>query len=587
VSGIGSRTFSQTRQFYADGKLVLPGFPAVAIGTSGNVNWAMDPFHSYTWRAEFLSLRWLDQYTKWFEFEQTYTYTTQAIRDETKLWLGRAQAYAADFARDNRSGGGPKDAWTAMYTGQRAALYTCLDYLTTRFAQPKNAGVRTGMAYQGTWLHDTAHDPGSWNQGVDAYVGLLAVGCAYPSSAWADHAATRLNQLVNQTIASDGSINEQAPGYGLYLWQRWGVAADVFADCGRAVPANLATRRSLLLRFLAWSSEPNGNVAQIGDSFRQTISPTTPGVVGTPVEWTGSKGTAGTAPSELFRTYSTGWGFGRSTWDPYTSSTWYAVRWGSGRKYHGHDDHQSVLLDALGHQVLVDSGHSGYAAGAYRDYLTSPAAHNVMTLPGVAFDKLAATTLVAAGGTGTWRSYVLSDKAYAGRTRARTVLADTALPFVAVFDRASRPSSGAFQQLWHLPAGTKVSVPSKSVAVGTSSDGRVKTTIVQLPFPGQAYLRPVVVSGRTSPYQGWVSYSDRQKTAAPVVVVPRTGTTASLLSVVLATPASSSVSAALKADPAHAGIYMVTIIVKAADGSTHRRDLRVSGGGSMSVVGSS
>jgi hypothetical protein len=562
VSGLGSVTEAQARQLMTDGKLTLPGYAPVAIGTSGNVNWGLDPFKNASWRKLFLSLKWLDQLTAW--------YARHPDRDADMLT--RALAYAADFARDNPAGGGPRpaDAWNGMYAGQRATVYTCLDSL-------RPGSNRGALLAHGTWLNDPAHDPGAWNQGVDTYIGLLAAGCVYGSSAWQDHASTRLGQLVGQTIAADGSMNEQAPGYGDYLNNRWAVAARVLTQCGLPEPPALAARRTALLSFLAWSTEPTGNVAQLGDSFRAAVPLSSPGVLGSPLEWAASRGTQGTAPTGAARTYATGWGFARSSWDPFASATWFSLRWGAGRAFHGHDDHQQVLLDALGHQVLVDSGHYGYTTGAYRDYLRSPAAHNVLTLPGVAFSPTTATSLSRSGGAAAWRWYEVKDTAYAGRTRARSTLVDTSLPLVVVFDRASRPSAGAFQQLWHLPPGTSVTVPARNVARTLSADGKVRTTIVQLPLSGQVIPAgsTTVVKGRTSPYQGWVSYANGGRTAAPTVVMSRSGTSTAMLTVVVPTVASvvPSVGIVRGSD----GVYRVTVRAGSAT-----RVVRVSPGGSIS-----
>jgi hypothetical protein len=548
VSGIGSATEAQARQFMTDGKLTIPGYPAVAIGTSGNVNWGIDPFHDTSWRRLFLSLKWLDKLTAW--------YARQPVRDADML--NRALAYAGDFARDNPAGGGPRpaDAWTGMYAGQRATVYTCLDAL-------RPGSTRAALLSHGTWLNDPAHDPGAWNQGVDTYIGLLAAGCVYGSTTWADHATTRLNQLVSQTIGSDGSITEQAPGYGDYLNRRWEVASQVLTQCGRAVPANLASRRTALLSFLAWTTEPSGNVAQLGDSLRAPVPLDSPGVIGSPLEWAASRGTQGTAPTALSRSFSTGWGFARSSWNPFTSATWFSLRWGPGRALHGHDDHQQVLLDALGHQVLVDSGHYGYTSGAYRDFLRSPFGHNVLTLPGVAFSPTAATTLTYYGGAASWRWYEVKDTAYAGRARLRSTLVDTAVPLVVVFDRASRPTAGSFQQLWHLPPGTTVTVPQRNVARGLSADGKVRTTIVQLPLAGQTFPAGStgVVTGRTSPYQGWVSYANGSRTAAPTVIASRSGTSASMLTVVVPTVAS--VTPGIGITRGSDGVYRISVRVGA------------------------
>src|SRR5207244_3243487 len=162
---------------------------------------------------------------------------------------------------------------------------------------------------------------------------------------------------------------------------------------------------------------------------------------------------------------------------------------------HGHDDHMSLLLDALGKQVLIDSGHYGYTSGAYRDYLTGPTAHNVLTEPGVTFNKLASTSLVTAGGGPTWRWYELTDTAY---------------------------------------------------------------------------------GGQTSPYQGWVSYSNGQKTAAPVVTFQRSGTSLALFSVVVATPKGISVGARVTRDPASSTGYIVSVYV-----GSQQRIIKVAGNGTM------
>lgn len=562
VSGLGAVTEAQARQFMTDGKLTIPGYAPVAIGTSGNVNWGLDPFGNTSWRRLFLSLKWLDTLTAW--------YARHPDRDADML--NRALAYAADFAHDNPAGGGPRpaDAWNGMYAGQRATVYTCLDAL-------RPGSTRGALLAHGTWLNDPAHDPGAWNQGVDTYIGLLAAGCVYGSTAWEDHATTRLGQLVGQTIGADGSINEQAPGYGDYLNKRWGIAADVLTQCGRAVPSALASRRAALLSFLAWTTEPSGNVAQLGDSLRAPVPLTSPGVLGSPLEWAASRGTQGTAPTALSRSYATGWGFARSSWDPFAPSTWFALRWGPGRAFHGHDDHQQVLLDALGHQVLVDSGHYGYTAGAYRDFLRSPAAHNVLTIPGARFAPTAATSLSRSGGAGSWRWYEVTDTAYDGRTRTRSALVDTMLPLVVVYDRASRRTAGAFQQLWHLPPGSTVTVPARNVARALSADGAVRTTIVQLALSGQVIPAGStgVVKGRTSPYQGWVSYTNGGRTAAPTVVMGRTGTSTAMLTVVV--PTAASVVPSVGITRGSDGVYRVTVRVGATT-----RVLRVSPGGAMS-----
>jgi hypothetical protein len=290
-----------------------------------------------------------------------------------------------------------------------------------------------------------------------------------------------------------------------------------------------------------------------------------------------SAGAEGIAPGATSRVYGAGYVFGRSTWNPYAASSYYSLRFGPARNYHGHDDHQSVTYYAYGHPVLVDSGHFGYTAGAYRTYLISPSAHNVLTLPGVPFKKHLPTRMVRKGGTPAWQWFELSDTAYNHQTRARSVLVDPTANVLLTFDRATRATSGSFQQLWHLPPGTRVKVAGRGVAVGTSADGKLTTTIVQLPLRRQV-LPPgstTVVTGRLQPYQGWVSYVDRGRSAAPTVVMSRGGTRVAMVTAVIAAPAGVPVSASINTNPD--GWYRV--VVRTGD---QTRILKVSPGGALS-----
>jgi hypothetical protein len=87
---------------------------------------------------------------------------------------------------------------------------------------------------------------------------------------------------------------------------------------------------------------------------------------------------------------------------------------------------------------------------------------------------------------------------------------------MAVLDRAG---SGNITNLWHLDPGIKViSNKGGTIVVG---DGSWRASLVQLnastcaPISGQR-----IVTGKTRPYQGWISEAYGQKTPAPAVVSP-------------------------------------------------------------------
>src|SRR6202035_1284021 len=109
------------------------------------------------------------------------------------------------------------------------------------------------------------------------------------------------------------------------------------------------------------------------------------------------KGARGTPPQQRVAVYAAGYVFGRSGWGtktrPFSSQSFYSLRFGPGRQIHGHDDHMSVTYYARGRNLIVDGGHTGYEVGAYRDYLRSAQAQNVLVMPGVRFSATAATAL--------------------------------------------------------------------------------------------------------------------------------------------------------------------------------------------------
>jgi hypothetical protein len=569
ANGLSTGTEAKADRLMA-GYLTIPGFREVHIGTGPSWNWAANPFRNVAWQKYYTSLKWVELLSMWY----------QRHPDRHPNYLVRAKAIASDFAAHNPPGGGPAGsvAWTGMYAGQRATVYSCLHDIDSSY------GV-AALSKLGGWLATSSHDPGDWNQGVDYNIGLLAAGCVVGNSTWANHARDRLISMATTTVDSQGAIGEQAPGYGPYLWARLGLAADKIGEClGSSNTTVIESQRAKLLDFLAWSTEPGGVISEIGDSFR-TAPPTTPGApeaAGTASQWAATRGATGSYPSALTALYTkAGYAFGRSSWDPFGSSSYYTLRFGPGWAFHGHQDHQQLTMSAYGEELIVDSGHFGYTTGAYRDYLVSPAAHSVLAMPGVKFNRYAATALKKANtANASWQYYEMADTAYAGRTRTRDVLVNVDTPFAVIYDRASRATRGVIQELWHLPAGMKINRLTRSRAIATTADGKVNLYLIQVALPGQVLPAgaTAVVSGRTSPsYLGWVSHTSGQRLAAPVVTMGRSTTTAGIFSVLIPAPAGTPAGATVSRDSS--GHTLVTVTV----GSV-RHTVSMTNGGFMSRI---
>ncbi len=541
-----------------EGRLVLPG-GEVDIGRSAPINWGMDPYRDGSWTKWFLSLKWVEALTQSYQ------------RTGRQEYLDRAVAIAVDFALVHPAGGGPNPpaAWNGMYAGQRATVYTCLDMLA-----PGNPVIRDAILRHGDWLARPANDPGDWNQGVDAAIGLLGAGCRTGEPNWTAQALARFNRIISVSVDPEGAFNEQAPGYASYVHNRWGLAERKIAECGQPVPSEVAERRPLMRDFLAWSTQPDGRLVQLGDTYATAGRTDEPSLM---LEYALTGGRHGAPPSERAKVFSAGYVFGRNTWAPFTSSTHYSLRFGPGRRFHGHDDHTALTLHALGRPLLVDSGHYGYTAGAYRDYLRGPTGHNVLVMPGARFNAGAPTSLSRMTTGKGWRFFELADAAWDRRLRTRGVLVDEGLSLFAVYDRAHRATPGSFQQLWHLAPGARVKVSGRSRATAVTQDGGAQLTLLQVPLPGQTVPpgSTGVVSGRTKPYQGWVSTESGKRTPAPVVVLARSGHATEQLT--LLAPTKPGVAVNASAAPESDGSIRVDVSVGSA-----KRTLRVGRDGGLS-----
>jgi hypothetical protein len=528
VSGLSSRNTNPPDTLMR-GIVNIPGFKAVTIGT-GRINWGLDPYKNIAWRRLFHSLKWVESLT------DAYTRTGNVA------YLNRARAIGQDYAAHVATGGGayPTDIWTPMYTGQRSTVFSCLE------AKGGSAPwLTTAMSNHGSWL--ATHDAGDWNQGVDATIGLLSSACRVGNKTWASIADTRFQRMSTATIGPEGEVLEQAPGYGSYLYGRWRAAVDKLRGCGRPVPAALTARLPGMRDFIAWATTPAGTVEQIGDTFATAAEAAgASDALGFAV----SRGASGTPPATTTRLFGAGYGFGRDAWSPFGSSTYWTARWGPGRAYHGHEDHMSLTFHALGQPLLIDSGHYGNITGVYREYVLGPWAHNTTVASGAKFTKGSTTTLLRSVAKPGWTWLEMRDAAWDGRARTRRVLFDTQNKTIVVADAVSRANAGGWLQLWHLPVGAKVSVSGRSGASAVTANGVAKVNLQQVVLPGQVLPKGSagMYSGSTSPYVGWVSRTNNERVAAPVVRFARGDRTTTIVTVISGGSPSSSMSAVARAE---------------------------------------
>ena len=202
-----------------------------------------------------------------------------------------------------------------------------------------------------------------------------------------------------------------------------------------------------------------------------------------------------------------------------------SVRFGLPRRFHGHRDGTSLTLYGYGNSVLVDSGQYSTNPSKYRSFFVGRSAHNLVTVDG---GQLATSTtrLRWKRSSSTMFEVAMVGTPYTGVRAERRITFARSSGFVLVDDRLTSSTRRTFRQLWHLREGTS---PTRSGTRTWTRAPRSNVLIVQVIAPAATRI----ITGATSPIQGWISYGYGKRVAAPVVESRRTGATARFLTLLV------------------------------------------------------
>jgi Heparinase II/III-like protein/Heparinase II/III N-terminus len=487
-------------------RYTFSNMPTVAL--PADPRWNESPLKSRNWEFQYHTLRFVWDLTA--AFEQT----------GDARYLDRAGVLLRDWVEDNpRRGGRSVFSWNDHATAWRAVVLVCAAELL-----PREPWLEQAVLLHGRTLADPAFYVRHGNHALNQSVGLLEVGCRVGRRDWMDLAATRLDGLVRESVDDEGVTNEQSVFYELYNWANYDRARQRLAACEVPEPASLA-RIDRMPEFLAHATLPNGEYAMLGATpQRKAMS-----IPGTIAEYAASQGVSGPRPTSRFAIFEAGFAFGRSGWGeerPFGEEVAWSARFGPGLQWHGHADGLSVTLYGHGSRLLEDAGVFTYNNDPWQRYALGRAAHNVVTVDGLAYNAGKPTVPLAHSTSATIDHLVLRNRGVAGVDHIRRIVFSPRLGYMLVEDRLTADVPRTFRQLWHLVADGDPVI--EDGVVRTRRDhGNV--AIVQL-LPTST---PRIVVGRTDPVQGWFSRRLEDRTPAPVVEVPRRGRSVRYLTLLL------------------------------------------------------
>ena len=487
-------------------RYTLASFPTVTLPS--NPRWNENPLKQVNWLFNYHSLRFV------------WALTTAWAQTGDQRYLDRAKFLLYDWQRDNPRVGAPSPySWNDHSTAWRAMVYVCAAEIL-----PDYTWLLRTLRLHGETLASPSFYRAEGNHALNQDIALLEVGNFLGRSDWKRLAASRLSKLVTDSVDTSGVINEQSVFYQLYNYDRYSAARKRLRELDQPVGSGFA-RIDLMPSFLAHATYPNGRYVPIGDTEANKAAV----IQGTWAEFAATQGASGPKPSSTSRIYGAGYAFVRTGWGedrPYEDETMLTMRFGPGRRFHGHDDGSSITLYGYGAPVILDSGMFTINPGPYRNYFVSRRAHNVVTVDGLPFDTSARTDVRWKRQSSTLFELAVKSKPYAGVASERRVTFSKSLGYAIVDDRMSASTTRTFRQLWHLRNGS--SPVRNGTRTWTRAD-RSNVLIVQVIAPSAARF----ITGATSPIQGWVSYGRDEKKKAPVLESRRGGTKARFLTLLV------------------------------------------------------
>ncbi len=338
-----------------------------------------------------------------------HEWTWQLSRHPMWIELGRAfhatgdERYAAEFARqlagwvrdcpvppkaDNR----PFSRWRTIEAGIRAgsvwpevyhrflAARAFDDEALTLFLKSYAEHALYLMRFKtgGNWLAMEAN-------------GLYHAGALFPefkeAALWRQTALARLTAELDIQVYPDGAQVELAPGYHGVSLRNFLGPVDLAELTGCEVPHDYTAKLERMFDYYLYTMQPTRQTPALNDSGAGGVERWLElGAKLFPARddfrWVSTRGQAGKPPAPLsFLFPYAGQAIFRTGWE--RDALWLCFDAGPFGYGHQHEDKLGVTLTAYGRPLLVEGGVYTYDASAWRRYVLSSRAHNVVLVDGL------------------------------------------------------------------------------------------------------------------------------------------------------------------------------------------------------------
>lgn len=467
--------------------------------------WSSDPFMDRNWQFQFHSLRWMTP-LRWAALDGDVSSRAEWLRI-ARSWFEAHVPFRTGLA---------PFAWKDMTDGNRAIHLS----LGAPLVGPDDDWYVDLLSYHRDWLMDPGHIKKK-NHGLHQHAGLLVVGATLRDQHAMDTAVARMEAQFATTFDEQGCNDEGSVGYQQHNLKWWRTAwyrASLEGYQSNGVQRRLAEGAHAL----AHMTMPDGQIPQIGDSARGTVSRRLHAYT----DFAASRGSEGDQPRGTALVLDGGYVLSRSGWGETRApeqESHMVLRHGQDMRSHSHQDRGSLHIYAAGTRWLTDSGFYSYQPGdPIRRHLASRKAHNIALLPGLEHDSTALVELVASSITDDAHDFTVVDRGYTDAETTRRVVYLPGADCWIVIDSATSALESPLTQLWHVEPGVESRFRDRGFQL---RHGQAKLNMTWL---GQAprLRRHIAADGDM---RGWVGTKWKTLTPGELLVATASASTASRL----------------------------------------------------------
>lgn len=343
-----------------DGSIVIPGRPDV--NSPKSIDWSMDPFNDNNWRFQFHSLSWIDPLRRAF------------LKTGQTEYLGKYREILLSWHRFHiLHGRHTPYSWYDMSTGIRVKIVAA-----ALEAVGPEEWLELLLYKHGLYLSDDKFQDRKGNHTLHAMIGLLISAGYFSRQDWISRAVSKISSLFDECVDSEGVDYEGALQYQINNF-RWYSEASQHITLVTGTEPSFRHKLNMMPEFLAHATNTTGLYLQYGESDSMRASNPLQNLY---LEWAGSQGIKGQKPVDVYRTYRSGYTFGRSGWNShdFSNGIFYSLRHGPSYSDtpHGQRDSGAITLSRGKSEYIFESGRYRYDSSRESSYLNSADAHSTI-----------------------------------------------------------------------------------------------------------------------------------------------------------------------------------------------------------------